>query len=608
MDEFSKHRLNSNEMIVNTAYPPSPSKIILRESVGESEYTILSDFATGLSSYVTRRASQSRPNTLHDRNIFIDKHSLEEDAELLIRFMASSPTSTSSEVSGQTAANDISPSLSFETSNRCWGKSETKRQELKSVPCSEHSQHTIPINMNYSHGGEYENIITVTYPCLSLTDIDFTTNVTAHGNCNSPISLLSRPFSVTNKPCHDANKYVADQLALNSMSSFKLAMDWRVKVWVSKLVKFMRSKSGDKYSHQDQSRSVYSKILESGSSDAKLIRALLCTLSTVTVSDVRTTVQVLEQQLMSTMTSENQKEPQLSEAVSSGYKLTHAVNMEFNFTISNHYDNHLTHRMSVNLHTSGFIHGSFHISDNDLSLTNIELILDTAILSHGIECQSRNIVRAFTEEYMLSCHPALYPCIPTANMPSCVSQVPNDRVIAMEKEPISNDEELIGDDDEYSVKGSLDEHSDDSPIPTSSEPYSFPIVTPHEVSEHLEENVDSSHGFPTALSVQSMLDANPAKRQRLSPSKYFVHPRRVSPNFLKSDSNMESVKDDSIAIKSLSDEERYHSLKFPSIISPNPVHETISIDSTSSRIHGVGPSLPLLAELVCGAERGGLRS
>jgi len=580
-------------MIISNLYPPSPSKTLQNGSMEEYEYAVLTDFATGLSSYVTSRTSPSIPsNSVHDQWAIDDTCSLEEDAELLVSFMSSAPVLGSLQVNGKSAEKVISPSLSFETNYLCWGEPETQCQDVQSEPLQEHDTNLTQIKVHVRSNENRGKTVQVTYPCLSLTTVDSSANAVqgSLSNMPLPVSLLSRPVQVTDKSYDEVIKYVADQLALNAMTSFKLAMEWRAKVWISTLVRCARFKSSNIDCNQDPSSIMASKYLETESSDLKVIRALLRTLSSVTISDVRTTVQVLEKQML---TSEKTKSYEYSGDACGDCKLLHAVNMDFTFTISNHNDVSMFDRMSVHLHTPGFIHGSFSRSlEHDLALSSVELILDTSALSHGIERQSRHIVRSFTEEYIWSCHPALYPCIPPANIANCVSQIKETTGPAIEKRDIANVEECY---DDNSVKSSLDGQSDESLVPTSYEPHTFPIVTPHEVPEHLE-NTDSSHSVPSTLSVHSVLDqSNPNKRQRLSPAKY-LHPRRVSPNFLKSDSSSESLKDDSIAITG--NTESYQTQNVPSIISPNPVHQFISVDSKSMMKHG--PSLPLLAELMCG--------
>jgi hypothetical protein len=582
-------------MIVNKLYPSPPAKSGLRFTTSESEYKILTDFATRLSSYVNERNSHSPSNSicLNDHNIISDNDSIEEDAELLMSLMSSLPVSGSLELVTQTDVKNISPSLSFETNNLCLVEHEDS-QDLgcHMQPAEENDCHQNQDELSSDSRDDNCNIVKVIYPCLSLLDFDSIHSSVPGGD--SPINLLSRPAHVMNKPSNDAIKFVANQLAVNMMSSLKIAVDWRVKVWISQLLKCVRTKSSTNEFQEFCSQTSSSKNIEYNSSDVKLIRALLCTLSSVSVSDVRTTVQVLEQQAISSKTSENRDLFERSLHISGDCNLTHAVNMDFNLTISNRFDDSVSSRMNVSLQTQGFIHGAFYrTAEDSLVLADVELMLDTALLCHGIERQSRSIARSFAGEYISSCHPALYPYVPQAKTIKKIVETSSSPSYSIQ--PMANVAEK---DDESSVKSSLDR--DDSPITTSLDTYAFPIVTPHQDSDHSDSTYVSLN-IPATLSVKSIMHQK--KRPRLSPSKYIVQPRRVSPNFLKSDSSLESLKEDSITVSASSAPgytDSYQYLNLPSIISPNPVNDSTVIDGKTTSTQGNAPSLPLIAELVSG--------
>jgi len=598
MDELFTKRPLSSEMSLIHQYTLSPSKTLKRDYVAECEYFVLSELATRLSSYVASRpySSSLDSHSVNQTSEIIDKFSVEEDAELLIRFMSSSPVLESLEVIKKSAEKVISPSLSFETNHLCWVEPESLKNDLQSEPRKSNHTTDIKTKQYAFSNGHCGKIIRVTYPCLSLSSGDSMGQ--SSSNLCLPTSLLSRQAQVTDKPCSEAIKHVADQLALNAMTSFKQAMEWRAKVWISKLIRCRKYRSPQLSFHLDRTTSMVSSDLEVESSDVKLIRALLRTLSSVTVSDVRTTIEVLEKQGLTCddMISHEHYGDSYGE-----YKLSHAVNMEFTFTICNRNDVSLLNRMSISLRTPGVIHGSFRRSFEDdfpLSLSSVDFILDTSALSHGLERHSRHIVRSFTEEYILSCHPALYPCNPPT-MTKSEPQIKEVIVPATETGIFASIEEC----DDNSVKSSLDERSDESLIATSKELYNFTIVTPHEVHENLE-STNPSHSIPVTLSVHSVLEqSNPNKKQRLSPAKY-LHPRRVSPNIFKSDSSSDSLKDNSVATTSSAETgkiESFQSQIIPSIISPTPVRENTSMNNTI--VVNNGPLLPSLSEMICGADQ-----
>jgi hypothetical protein len=305
-------------------------------------------------------------------------------------------------------------------------------------------------------------------------------------NTSTPSHLLSR--AIRKQSTLNVND-IAESLAFNVMTTFNQALEWRTKVWIQNLSKSLTNKytkevsklkqqGQDTTTKKKQKKSYqttttnYSALKEKfkKSPEARVIKALSQTKSSIIVHDVRTAFFVLEQQQFeeqvsssSTTTThtegeeeekkddccseqkqhhhqQQQQQPcmqvfhalkkrrttvtdessssqigiaKIGPSSSSKYTLTHALSLESTCSVSTSGEK----KISVSLQTPGLIHGTFvRNSDGDVTLLEMSISLDTESLALSIEEKSRRVVRSAAEECIIS--PPYTPPVVAAQKPT----------------------------------------------------------------------------------------------------------------------------------------------------------------------------------------------
>lgn len=482
-EDFSRSRPIKNERNhrtdgVSLTRAISPRK---RDSTSmASEYLVLTDIASNLSTYVQNRGSS---NPSHQSPSFLEKHilpshahvevsidhqgnggsnNINEDAKLLLNLKEVVPQADDvlnelHDVRKESAfAKTISPSLSFEA--RRHFEEQSRRVQYGS------NTHSRSVSfLDHCANNKYDGARTFSFttPSLSLH------NVTREGTrvaATTPAQLLSRP--IAQRSTLDVSD-IAETVASNVMQSFTSALEWRSKVWIIQLsralsLKFKqeaekldntnRNKPSSK--KQDKQQMKNNQGGKSGldalkdkfkkSQEARVINALSQTRSSIIVHDVRTTFYVLEEQHVNATPDEEEKKEDFGSVdslksiqVFRPPKTRRIVTNELSTSVAN--DNvgpfkyTLSHalnldsrcsvsissekKIAVSLQTPGTIHGTFvRNEDGDVVLVEMSIDLDTKSLAYSIEQKSRLVVRSAAEECIVS-------PIPTYATPLPVQQV-----------------------------------------------------------------------------------------------------------------------------------------------------------------------------------------
>jgi len=638
----------------------SVSKEIQCTSMG-LEYIALVDAASKLGTYQLNR--NAPPLLIPSKNFATEKplHSSEvdvenvrEEAELLWKFATSAPCKEDmKEEEPNSSHAPISPSLSFEAKRHFQSKPRssfirTSDEEIElQVPFSKTSNDQCPQGQPYS----------LTFPSLSLADVlQPNLSLSTQASTSTPEKLFSRSITINQ---NSKAKLSSETIANNIMQSFLKAIDWRSKVWTKSLSHHLHSEYEKKtgYRKGEEPKEVKNHQARNGehrqvnydcdannvnpaknaspsiaiinqcitrSKEAKVLRAIVHAASSVVVHDVRTTFQVLEQQL--DRTSSPQDYDIQTSRISAGrvnygrpppkkrrtnrcherrYKLSHAINLETRCTVSTKCVNSpkgLTHKTIV-LQAPGVIDGTFYrSSDGDVKLVDVVVELDTQALALSMEKNSRLVLRTAAQNYILN--PPKPDLHVSLTKPHSQEIITDDSFETTESEPESIEEESHG------------VHYDDTDAPTT--PYSasqyvtYPeatMVTPMEdISRSSSVSEDMPPPAPRLPDVDRVsLDKSLGlPLRRVSPS-YISSPRNDGPSNQSPDpfaSPIPTKPATNLTLTGGATEQSFDAiaqyLAPPFLISPR----TPSDDSHSKQNFlspRVAPSLPALVEVACAA-------
>jgi len=414
------------------------------------EYLALVDVASDLGTYQLNR--NAPPIPLHTNSTSTEKpfhpsaissvdENVREEAELLWKFATSSPSTEETEEESDCTFAPISPSLSFEAKRQFHSSPGYFKKCHNKITQIEQQ---VSFNETESDQCSQKQTYNLTFPSLSLTKSIHTNIVPAKEHISTPEQLFSRPITNTNA------KLSAETIARNIMQSFLKAIDWRSKIWAKSLSDCLHNefemKTGYRNGNEPKNigiRQVGSKeehqivhdcVAESAkispskiailnqcilkSNKARVLQAIVHAASSVVLHDVRTTFQVLEQQLVRTSSMQGDdtkkssnygrpppKKRKTNRYNEKRYRLSHAINMETSCTVSTKckkYDDSLR-PMTVVLQASGNIHGTFYRSnDGDVKLVSVVVELDTQELALSMEKNSRLVVRTAAHNHILN--------------------------------------------------------------------------------------------------------------------------------------------------------------------------------------------------------------
>jgi hypothetical protein len=507
-----------------------------------SEYSILTQVASNLGSYkLNREHNAPRQDEKPKANAAISvtrrtrTASVHREAELLMNFM----TTTSTDESVMAVHNDsskvnppktpesrpsiISPSFSFEA----------KRVE-NGEDCEQFTSITGGRTARLQSVGKElsaSNCFYLNCPSLSLENgASLSENSPLE---SSPSFLFSRPINADPVDTYtmDTTK-VADEVGLNIIRSFNTAMSWRTKTWI----KALSDKLSTRY-HEERRNAVKNAVYNrsaSGvdrsvdtikeaikkSSEARVIHSLSKASSTVVVHDVRTTFFVLEQQLnheeQDTGINPPKRRRQVSrESVNSietsePYDLSHSITLDAKCSVFTS----PMKKMTVSFRAPGAIHGTFvRDFDGNARLVNVSITLDTEALALSMEENSRRIVRAASEEWLIS---------PPVNFCTIYDTVQSQNTLADNKISCESSESTPEPQEDLDSQRYYSDRRYESYFsPTAEKPESLgPLVTP-KLQEPFFNEAEPSTYLPRSL---------PLKDGTLNfGTRGFLNPRRVSP-------------------------------------------------------------------------------
>lgn len=582
-----------------------------------SEYLVLTDVATSLSTYVQNREFSYRPQLeSHDKSrivsdsdsesslTFPSRGNINDDAKLLLNLKEVVPE-TDLFTETNSSPRTISLSLSFEAQRHYEEKSTgSNARRSKSVNSANQS----PDSNDTSH--------TFSFSCPSLSLHDAAGRTLDNG---IPSQLFSRSV---NKRSSLNVSYIAENLASNVMQSFITALEWRTKVWIMDISKSLSSKFNEElaklgcHSLTKKQEAKKSKGEKSSvdnlkeklkkSQEARVINALSKTRSTIIIHDVRTTFFVLEKQPVNTVvTDEEEKKDESDQSFahteifrplkkrrtvtdetsssqvkvsSSKYTLSHTLNLDSRFSVSTSCDKKIT----VSLQTPGTIHGTFIRNEGgDVMLVGITIDLDTQNLAYAIEQKSRHVVRSATEEFIIS---------PVYIAPLPVQQTS----IALVSDDTSNGGIVESSDDEASSKRSRTTNISVPFTPRSTDSYGYgdnALVTPNE--REYTYYSDSSEMPPPP--PRFPIDGNPNTSEVRT---NFLNPRRVSPTTADSNAMTKTFVSGLVSPTPTNDICYVDSGKRtrPPLVSPNLNSSVVTKKALDSK----GPYLPTLVDVAGG--------
>ncbi len=494
-----------------------------RESTSmASEYLILTEIASGLSTYVQNRTSDqfdsfavqnqdfNHSNTNNKGKVDLlrknnasskaaslrrSQGTISDDAKLLLNFKEATPKANTknhtAKENNRSFPAAISPSFSFEAKRyfeefpHCSTATATSR--TKAARVKNERDLLLKPRVNFQQC-DSERTFSFIFPSLSLSDNIQHQHINTHvpitniplKNYNSPAQLFSR--LIRKQSSLDVSE-VAETIAHNVMLSFTTALEWRTKTWIrdlsrkittsfhqeaakiSKHESFSNAKKNKKKSTKangkkniDSSSKKASSRLDDlkekfkKSQEARVIKALSQTWSTVHVHDIKTTYFVLERQYddvsadtdaATANTSNSHAEEKKTDTESytpflpsevfrplkkcrmvtdefsksdchsttqhktlAKYTLSHVLNLDSRCSVSTSSEE----RISVSLQTPGVIHGTFvRNEDGEAFLIDLSIDLDTENLAVSMEQKSRFVVRTAAEECIVS--------------PPCISQL-----------------------------------------------------------------------------------------------------------------------------------------------------------------------------------------
>mmetsp|Transcript_27375 Transcript_27375/g.40539 ORF Transcript_27375/g.40539 Transcript_27375/m.40539 type:complete len:604 (-) Transcript_27375:261-2072(-) len=506
-----------------------------------SEYSILTQIASNLGTYKLNREHNSPKQGEHPKPkeaIAVTRRtrtpSVHREAELLMNFMT---TSTSTDDSVTAVHNDIpkvkppktpesrpsiiSPSFSFEAKRVENGEDCEQFMSITGDTFGTTRLQSARKELSAS------NCFDLNCPSLSLEN---GSSVSVNSPLDfSPSFLFSRPINADPvDSCTMDTTKVADEVGLNLIRSFNAAMSWRTKTWI----KALSEKLSARY-HEERKNAVRNAVYNrsaSGvdrsvdtikeaikkSSEARVVHSLSKASSTVVVHDVRTTFFVLEQQLnheeQDTGMNPPKRRRQVSrESVNSietsePYDLSHAITLDAKCSVSTS----PMKKMTVSFRAPGAIHGTFvRDFDGNARLVSVSITLDTEALALSMEENSRRIVRAASEEWLIS------PPINFCTIYDTVQSQEN-KVSCESSQSTPEPEEDLDSQRYYS------DRRYESYFSPTAEPESLgPLVTPKMQEPFLNE-AEPSTFLPRSLPLQG-------DTLNFGARAGFLNPRRVSP-------------------------------------------------------------------------------
>jgi len=510
-----------------------------------SKYLVLTNFTSRLGIFLPnhnvtllpKKASMSTPS---DESILCpnfsisetqatDINNVREEAALLLSFMLSRPSSNESlnnicgpNIVANTLNNEnflgLSPSFSFEA----------KRHNTILTKQSSSSPSFQQLSGNLNNENKIkETPLSLTCPSLSINYKSVLSPCATKDLIGpNPAQLFSRHLS-TAKYDHTNSHAVAETLATNIMDSFITALDWRAKSWIISLTKVLQLRmknhkfaNASDYSEND-SRTVSTKINKTtelsvsfdqmvvNSAEAKVITSLAHASSSVVVRDIRTTFKVLEQLsfnearenlLLEYCSSKKRKLDEKQQTcisnsdssnLSDACKLSNAILLSSSLTVSlNGCDPSLDAGscIVVNLETPGTISGTFQRSkNNELSLSDVDLRLDTEALARSMEDNSRLVIRKVAEKNMMLEGTLFSKSISlssTSQEISCKHLMNTDELSELEDPLLSSDDDSLDKDlNQYSFVGNVmndnDPNQEYSVTPEASSNYCLLPLCPH---------------------------------------------------------------------------------------------------------------------------------
>ena len=463
--------------------------------------------------------------------------SVHQEAKLLMNFMATSPDEPLDNLllnkplitvkqpkTPESRPSIISPSFSFEA----------KRFDHHDQDCEEVGTKQRQAENQQCQSSSGLTFFDVHCPSLSLRN-DASVSVNAPTE-SSPAYLFSRPIisEPVDMDTMDMHK-VADTIGSNLVQSFNIAMTWRTKTWI----KGLSEKLSARY-QVERGRAVRNAVYNRSatgvndtvdvikdaikkSNEARVIHSLSKASSTIVVHDVRTTFFILEQQLHHQEHENGMPPPKRRRHVSresmdsnetgEPYYLSHAITLDAKCSVSTS----PMKKTTVSFRAPGAIHGTF-VRDcaGNVSLKNISISLDTEALALSIEENSRRIVRAASEEWMVS------PPINYCTIYDTV-QSQNASCDASDSTPVPKPEENLDSQRYYSDR----RYESYFYSPTTKPDNPEAIVTPKVQNSAYEATYQPTSNMPLALRALPIED----ERHGLVRGR-FLNPRRVSPTEL----------------------------------------------------------------------------
>jgi hypothetical protein len=508
-----------------------------------SEYSILTQVASNLGSYKLNRehnAPRQDEKPKAKAAISVTRRtrtaSVHREAELLMNFM----TTTSTDESVMAVQNDsskvkppktpesrpsiISPSFSFEAKRVENGED----CELACVTVTGgRTTRLQPVRKELSD----PNCFDLNCPSLLLEN---GSSVSENSPLeSSPSFLFSRPINAEPvDSCTMDTTKVADEVGLNLIRSFNAAMSWRTKTWIKALSDKLSARYHEERKHAvrnavynrsasgvDRSVDAIKEAIKK-SSEARVIHSLSKASSTVVVHDVRTTFFVLEQQLNDEEEDIGMYPPKRRRQVSresvnsietsEPYDLSHAITLDAKCSVSTS----PMKKMTVTFRAPGVIHGTF-VRDfgGNARLVNVTITLDTEALALSMEENSRRIVRAASEEWLIS---------PPVNFCTIYDTVQSQNTLADNKMSCElSDSTPEPEEDLDSQRYYSDRRYESYFSPTADQPERLGTLVTPKLQESFLNEAEPSNYLPRSLPIKDGTMNFGARG--------FLNPRRVSP-------------------------------------------------------------------------------
>ncbi len=602
-----------------------------------SEYLSLIDTAARLSTYLLNRDAPPLPSSFPDSHYHrtTEVENVRQEAELLLKFMASKIPRSSSDLSetdesissnSSTSVSSISPSLSFESRKHSHGP---LKQSLKSQEWTSSTFESRKRSQRYT-----QEVFSLNCPVLSLTPS--TSGDKIAFPIQSPASLLARSM-VT---CDTADIGItAEILATNALNSFIDAINWRARSWIKSLSKVLvlrekiensktekkcsKNTSSTEQTEDDPDNNGKTKSIVTDevkkSCEARVILAIAQALPCIAVHDIRTTFHVLEQHAQMSPSDEQDvseisgasievphkkiRRERVTTALSHSCTLSHALKVEFKCTVSTS-----NNRLDIVLQAPGAIHGIFVTKNGSIHLSKVDVTIDTAALAESMEKNSRLVVQTAAKQQIL-CPPRSEDDVDSVNsstqITSLDSQGSHDDWSDTEEEEKSltwyhspNQHNHYERNAQSSINRITPETSDNL--------ISFPssvLVTPMNHESNSNSSSDSEMPPPPPRLPDEF--PMPTVEKKVS---FKINPRRVSPSLtsvtVDNDVDIQSLEDvfnSPKGTKPIITSTVFDSIDSQTnVVSPHPSNN-VNICANTKIAELNCPSLPILAEVACAA-------